>query len=69
MKSWILPSIAIGAVVFLMTRPGRELQEQVSDHFGDWADNLVRTNHRVQDTLSQVQALLDRFNRSLQQAS
>ena len=52
-----------------MTRRGRELQEQVSDNFGDWADNLVRTNHRVQDTLSQVQALLDRFNRSLQQAS
>ena len=69
MKSWILPSIAIGAVVFLMTRRGRELQEQVSDNFCDWADNLVRTNHRVHDTLSQVQALLDHFNRSLQQAS
>lgn len=69
MKSWILPTLAIAAVVFLMTKPGRDLQEEISDHFGDWADNLQHSNHRLQETLNQVQSLLERFNRSLQQAA
>lgn len=69
MKSWILPSIAIAAVVFLMTKPGRELQEEISDNFSDWADNLSHSNRRLQDTLNQVQSLLERFNRSLHEAA
>lgn len=69
MKSWILPTLAIAAVVFLMTKPGRDLQEEISDHFDDWADNLRHSNHRLQETLNQVQSLLERFNRSLQQAA
>lgn len=69
MKSWILPTLAVAAVVFLMTRPGRELQEEISDHFSDWADGLIRSNHRLQQTLNQVQGVLERFNRTLEQAA
>ena len=69
MKSWILPTLAVAAVVFLMTRPGRELQEEISDHFNDWADGLIRSNHRLQQTLNQVQGVLERFNRTLEQAA
>lgn len=69
MKTWILPAIAVGAVVFLMTKPGRELQEQISDNFGDWADNLIRSNHRLLQTLSRLQTVVERFNRTLQQVS
>lgn len=67
MKAWILPTLAVGAVVFLMTKPGRELQEEISDNFGDWADNLIRSNQRLQHTLGQIQTVLDRCNRTLQQ--
>ena len=69
MKSWILPAIAVGAVVFLMSKPGRELQEEIGDNIGDWADNLIRSTTRLQRTLSQVQTMLDRCARSLQQVA
>jgi len=69
MKTWILPALAVGAVIFLMTRPGRELQEQISDNLGDWVDTVVRSNRRFQETLSQVQSVLDRCTRTLQQAA
>lgn len=67
MKSWILPSLAVGAVVFLMTRPGRDLQEQVSDNFNDWTDGLVRCSHNLQQTLNHVQTVLERFSRTLRE--
>ena len=67
MKAWILPTLAVGAVVFLMTKPGRDLQEEITDNFSDWADNLIRANQRLQKTLSQVQTMLERCNRTLQQ--
>ena len=67
MKAWILPTLAAGAVVFLMTKPGRDLQEEITDNFSDWTDHLIRANQRLQTTLSQVQTALDRCNRTLQQ--
>lgn len=69
MKSWILPTLAVAAVVFLMTRPGRDLQEQISDNFGDWVDNVIRSTHKLQQSLNQVQTVLERCNRTLQQVS
>ena len=69
MKAWILPAVAVGAVVFLMSKPGRELQEQIGDNLGDWADDLVRSNRRLQQTLSQLQTLLERCNRTLEHVS
>ncbi|MGH9394560.1 MAG: hypothetical protein ACRD1E_10355, partial [Terriglobales bacterium] len=69
MKSWILPAIAVGAVIFLMTRPGRELQEQINDNLGDWVDTVVRSNRRLQQTLGRVQSVLDRCTRTLEQAA
>jgi hypothetical protein len=69
MKTWILPAIAVAAVVFLMTRPGRELQDQIGDNFDDWTDTVARSAHRLQLTLRQVETVLDRVNRTLQQAS
>lgn len=69
MKRWILPSIAVGVVVFLMTRPGRELQEQVSDNFSDWMETVLRSTTKLQHTLGQVQKALDRCSRSLEQAA
>jgi uncharacterized protein YukE len=68
MQRWILPSLAVGVVVFLMTRPGRELQEQVSDNFSDWMETALRSTTRLQHTLGQVQKALERCNRSLEQA-
>ncbi|MGH9417318.1 MAG: hypothetical protein ACRD01_11895 [Terriglobales bacterium] len=68
MKSWILPTIAVGAVIFLMTRPGRDLQEEISDNFSDWVDNVLHASRRLQQTLNQVQNVLERCNRTLQQA-
>ncbi|MGH9468317.1 MAG: YtxH domain-containing protein [Terriglobales bacterium] len=67
MKKWILPSIAVGVVVFLMTPQGRELQEQIKDNFGDWVDNLERSSERMAETLSKVQSVLERCNRTLHQ--
>ena len=67
MKTWILPSLAVAAVVFLMTRPGRDLQEEISDNFGDWVDGVIRSTHRLQQSLNQVQSVLERCNRTLQQ--
>lgn len=52
-----------------MTRPGRELQEQIGDNIGDWVDTVVRSNRRLQATLSQVQTVLDRCARTLQEAA
>ena len=69
MKSWILPAIAVTAVIFLMSKPGRELQEQISDNLGDWADDLMRSNQRLQKSLGQLQSLLDRCNRTLEQVA
>ncbi len=69
MKRWILPAAAVGVVIFLMTRPGRELQEEISDNFGDWMDTVLRASNRVQHTLAQVQRTLERCNRSLEQAA
>lgn len=69
MKSWILPTLAVAAVVFLMTRPGRDLQEQISDNFGDWVDNVIRSTHKLQQSLNQVQTVLERCNKTLQQVS
>lgn len=69
MKKWILPTLAVGGLVFLMTPRGRELQEQISDNFGDWVDGAIRSNHRLQQTLTQVQGVLERFNRTLQQVA
>lgn len=69
MKTWVLSSMAVAAVVFLMTKPGRDLQDQISEHFDDWTDNLIRSNHRLQQTLNQVQTVLERCNRTLQQVS
>jgi hypothetical protein len=66
-KSWILPAVAVGLVAFLMSRRGRDLQEQLGDHLGDWMDNLMRSSHRLQHTLSQVQTVLERCNRTMQQ--
>jgi hypothetical protein len=69
MKRWILPSVAVGVVIFLMTRPGRELQEEISDNFGDWMDTILRSTSRVQQTLAQVQKALERCTRTLEQAA
>ncbi|MGH9481860.1 MAG: hypothetical protein ACRD1L_07175 [Terriglobales bacterium] len=69
MKSWVLPVVAVGAVVFLMTKPGRELQDEFSDHFGDWMDSLMRSNHRLQHTLNHLQTVLERCNRTLQKVA
>ncbi|HVA62106.1 MAG TPA: hypothetical protein VNF74_00160 [Terriglobales bacterium] len=69
MKKWILPTLAVGGVVFLMTRPGRELQEQISDNFSDWVDGAIRSNHRLQQTLAQLQKVLERFNRTLEKVA
>ncbi|HUX66793.1 MAG TPA: hypothetical protein VMV31_04820 [Terriglobales bacterium] len=69
MKKWILPTLAVGGVVFLMTRPGRELQEQISDNVGDWVEGAVRSSHRLQQTLTQVQKALDRFSRTLEKVA
>ncbi|HWG36189.1 MAG TPA: hypothetical protein VN690_00585 [Terriglobales bacterium] len=69
MRTWVLPALAVGAVIFLMTRPGRELQEQIGDNIGDWVDTVVRSNRRLQATLSQVQTVLDRCARTLQEAA
>lgn len=66
-KSWILPAVAVGVVVFLMSRRGRDLQEQLGDHFDDWMENLMRSSHRLQHTLGQVQTILERCNRTMQQ--
>lgn len=68
MKSWILPALAVGTVVFLMTRPGRDLQEEISDNFSDWVDNVVHASVRLQRALQQAQTVLERCNRTLQQA-
>jgi hypothetical protein len=67
MKPWILPALAVGAVVFLLTKPGRDLQEEIGDHFEDWVDGLIRSNHRLQQTLGRVQTVLERCNRTLEQ--
>ncbi|TAN22021.1 MAG: YtxH domain-containing protein [Acidobacteria bacterium] len=67
MKKWILPTLAVGVVVFLMTRQGRELQDKISDNFGDWIDNLERSGQRLSDTLEKVQSVLARCNRTLEQ--
>ena len=69
MKRWILPAAAVGVVIFLMTRPGRELQEEISDNFGDWMDTVLRSSTHLQHTLAQVQRALERCNRSLEQAA
>lgn len=69
MKSWILPTLAVGAVVFLMTRPGKDLQEQVSEHCSDWADNLARSARRLQQSLQQVQTVVERVGRTLEAVS
>jgi hypothetical protein len=69
MKRWILPSLAVGVVVFLMTRPGRELQEQVSDNFSDWMETVLHSTTKLQHTLGQVQKALDRCSRGLEQAA
>lgn len=66
-KTWIMPTVAVAVVAFLMSRKGRELQEQLSDNFGDWMENLMRSSHRLQHTLGQLQTALDRCNRTLQQ--
>jgi hypothetical protein len=66
-KSWIMPAVAVGLVVFLMSPRGRDLQEELGDHFGDWMDNLMRASHRLQNTLGQLQTVLERCNRTLQQ--
>jgi|GEM_PF-1967442 hypothetical protein len=65
-KTWILPMVAVGVVAFLMSRKGRDLQEQLSDNFGDWMDNLMRSSHRLQHTLGQVQTVLERCNRTME---
>ncbi|MGH9488221.1 MAG: hypothetical protein ACRD04_11615 [Terriglobales bacterium] len=67
MKTWILPTVAVGVVVFLMTRRGQELQEQISDNFGDWMENLSSSGQRLAKTLGKVQSVLERCNRSLDQ--
>jgi len=69
MKKWILPTLAVGGVVLLMTRPGRELQEQISDNFSDWVDGAIRSNDRLQQTLAQLQKVLERFNRTLEKVA
>ena len=69
MKRWILPSLAVGVAIFLMTRPGRELQEEISDNFSDWMDSALRSSTRLQHTLAQVQGVLERCNRSLEHAA
>ncbi|MGH9484470.1 MAG: hypothetical protein ACRD1F_05385 [Terriglobales bacterium] len=67
MKKWILPTVAVGVVVFLMTPQGRDLQETISDNFGDWVDNLEHSGQLLADTLSKVQSVLARCNRTLEQ--
>lgn len=69
MKKWVLPTIAVGGVVFLMTRPGRELQERISENYEDWVEALMRSNHRLQQTLNDVHGVLERFNRTLKQVA
>lgn len=65
MSKWILPAIAVGVVVFLMTKQGRELQEQISDNLGDWVDNLNESGRKLSHTLAKVQSVLEKCNRTL----
>lgn len=69
MKSWILPAIAVGAVVFLMTKRGRELQDEFSDNFGDWLDSIIRSSRRLQQTLEHLQTAVERGSRILEKVA
>ncbi|MGH9475826.1 MAG: hypothetical protein ACRD1C_05800 [Terriglobales bacterium] len=66
MNKWILPAIAVTVVAFLMTRQGRELQEQISDNLGDWVDNLSTSGRKLAESLGKVQSVLDRCNHTLE---
>lgn len=69
MKRWILPAVAIGTAVFLMTRQGRDLQDRIASNVSDWCDDLIRSNRNVQDKLGQFQTALERFNRVMREVT
>lgn len=68
MKRWLIPAVAIGIAVFLLTDKGRETQERLSSNVGDWVDKLLRINEKVQEKLQQTQSALEHFSRALQEA-
>lgn len=69
MKRWILPAVAVGTAVFLMTRQGRDLQDRIASNLNDWCDDLIRSNRNVQDKLAQLQSALEHFNRAMREVT
>ncbi|MGH9540504.1 MAG: hypothetical protein ACRD2H_01305 [Terriglobales bacterium] len=67
MKRWVIPAVAIGIAIFLLTDTGRETQEKLSTNVGDWVDKLLRINEKVQEKLQQTQSALEHFSRALQE--
>ncbi len=66
MKRWILPAVAVGVGVFLMTDKGRRTQEHLAESFHGWCDSLVHFNETLQQRLGQAHSTLEQFNRALQ---
>lgn len=68
MNRWIIPIIAVGVAVFLLTDRGREAQDKVSSNLSDWVEKLLKINETVQDKLQKTQAALEHFDRALHEA-
>ncbi|MGH9535515.1 MAG: hypothetical protein ACRD2E_11730 [Terriglobales bacterium] len=68
MKRWIIPAIAVGVAIFLLTERGRDAQDKVSSNLGDWVDKLLRINQAVQDKLQKAQGALEHFDRALHES-
>ncbi|HZT74956.1 MAG TPA: YtxH domain-containing protein [Terriglobales bacterium] len=69
MKRWVIPAVAIGIAIFLLTDKGRETQEKLSTNVGDWVDKLLRINETVQEKLQQTQSALEHFSHALRESA
>lgn len=68
MNRWIIPIIAVGVAVFLLTDRGREAQDKVSSNLSDWVEKLLHINETVQEKLQKAQTALEHFDRALHEA-
>ncbi|MGH9435695.1 MAG: hypothetical protein ACRD06_06815 [Terriglobia bacterium] len=68
MNRWIIPVIAVGVAVFLLTDRGRDAQDKVSSNLSDWVEKLLRINETIQDKLQKTQTALEHFDRALHEA-
>lgn len=65
MNRWIIPAIAVGVAIFLLTERGRNAQDKVSSNLSDWVEKLLHVNEAVQDKLQKAQSALEHFDRAL----